>query len=83
MNLGVIKFVGGLVISVGVGNIVSNAIKATTPATISTFRKVCIAVGGFVLSSMIVDKATIYAEETVDKAISNFKNGKKELEDLT
>lgn len=61
------------VVSLGVGTIVNNAIKSTTPATVGTLKKVCIGIGGLVLSGMICDKATQYTEQQIDGAIKQIK----------
>jgi hypothetical protein len=68
-----IKKIGIIVVSVGVGAIVSNTIKSTTPSSIGTIKKFCIGVGGFVLSSMISDKASRYAEQQIDHTVMEIK----------
>lgn len=75
-----IKAAGSIIISVGVGAIVGNVIKCTTPPSVGTIKRVCIGVGGFVLSSMIGDKTTEYAEKKVDDAVNSIKNMVKEEE---
>lgn len=68
-----IKKVGTLVVSVGVGAIVGNAIKATTPSSINTINKVCIGIGGFVLTSMVCGMATKYTEAQIDETVNEIK----------
>lgn len=68
-----VKVVAGIVVSIGVGAIVGNAIKATTPANVSTIKKVCISVGAFVLSGIITDKAVSYTETKITEAIESVK----------
>jgi len=63
------KTVGGLVISVGVSAIISNVVRATTPARIGVFTKVCMIVGGLVLANMVSDEAVKYAEQKIDKIV--------------
>ena len=65
--LGLTKQIVGLVVSLGVGSIVKNAIEHTTPSTITTLKKVGVGVGGFVLSMMVSDAATKFADEKIDE----------------
>lgn len=72
----------GIVVSVGVGAIVGNAIKSTTPDTIGLVKKACVAVGAFVVSHMIQEKASEYVENKIDntvKQIEEFGKNKEEL----
>lgn len=72
--LSLVKTVVEITVSVGVGAVVGNAIKASTPAGIHVVKRVAIGVGGFVLSSMVGDMATKYATETIDETASKIKN---------
>lgn len=72
-KIDILKKVGGIVVSVGVGAIVTNAIKATSPTSMGTIKKVCVIVGGLVLSSMVSDLAVKYAEETIDNTVKEIK----------
>lgn len=72
-KINIIKQVGSLVISTGIGAIVGNAVKATTPADVRTLKKICIGVGSFILGSMASELATRYAEEKIDHAVYNIK----------
>lgn len=67
----------GLVVSAGAGAIVSNAIKASTPANAKIIQKISIGIGGFVLSNMIGDMATKYANDNIDTAVNTFKQAKE------
>lgn len=67
--LSITKAALGLVASIGVGNIVGNAVKATTPANLNTINKITIQVGTFVLSGMVADQATKYLNEQIDSLI--------------
>jgi len=68
MNLlAIAKGALGLVISTGVGNIVGNAVKMTTPAGQNTFNKVATNVGAFVLAAMIADKTVEYSDAQFEK----------------
>ena len=68
-----VKTAAGIIVSVGVSAIVGNTIKYTTPDTAGTIKKVCIGIGSFVLSSMVVDSASEYAGKKIDKAVNEFK----------
>jgi len=71
--LNLIKTVTEIVVSVGVGAVVGNTIKLTTPAGTHVLKRVAIGVGGFVLSSMISDKASTYATTTIDETVEKIK----------
>lgn len=70
----IIKTVGGIVVSVGVGGIVGNIVKATTPASVGLIKKVCIGVGTVVLSNMATDKAVEYSTNKLDNIMKIFNN---------
>lgn len=72
-KIGMIKKIVGMGVSFGVGAIVNNIIKSTTPKSIGTFKKVCIGLGAFALGSMISDKAVKYTEDTIDNGINEVK----------
>jgi len=65
-KLDILKGVAELVVSVGVSAIVGNTIKTTTPPDIHMIKRVCVGVGGFVLSGMIGDKTAEYASKQID-----------------
>lgn len=71
MNIQLLKAGAQLIVSVGTGSIVGNAIKATTPAHMSLIKKTCVSVGGLVISSMIADKASDYAGQQIDDAMDS------------
>lgn len=66
-----VKTIGGIIVSVGVGAIVGNVINHTTPNNIGIFKKVCIAIGSLILTSMVGDKAVQYTEEKVTNAVKS------------
>lgn len=70
--LGLIKQAVGLVVSLGVGAIVKNAIEHTTPGTVTAFKKVGISIGGIVLSMMVSDAATKFADGKIDEMSQKF-----------
>lgn len=65
-KLELVKTGVGLVASVGVGAIVGNAIKATTPSDIKTISKLCVAVGSLVLTGILGDMASKYTDDQID-----------------
>ena len=72
-KIDMIKKIGTLVVSVGVGAIVGNAIKATTPSSINTINKVCIGIGAFVLTGMVSGMAAKYTEEQINETVNEIK----------
>ena len=65
--LGLAKTVIGFVVSLGVGNIVGNAIKFTTPTTLRFLEKICIGAGTLVLCGVASDVALQYTESKIDQ----------------
>ena len=68
--LTVVKMVGGLVISVGVGAVATNLIKSTTPEDIKKVTKVCISVGSFFAAGLAASAASDKFEGTMDSIIN-------------
>lgn len=64
--MGTIKLVGGLVISIGIGAITKNLIKATTPEDVKRFTKFCIGVGSFFVAGAAAKAATDKFDGTFD-----------------
>lgn len=62
-----------VVVSAGVGMIVANAVKMTTPLNVGVLKKLSIGAGSFVLGSMLSDKATEYTDQTIDKVADQVK----------
>lgn len=67
--LSVLKSLTELAVSTGVGAIVSNASKAAVPANAHLVKKVTIAFGTFILSSMVAEQAVEYSKGKIDKGI--------------
>ena len=59
----------GFVVTVGVGAIVGNLVKSTTPVDTSKIIKACIKVGSLVVTGAVGDLAGKYAEEQIDEAV--------------
>lgn len=68
--LTITKMIADVVVSAGAAAVVGNAIKASTPATLKTTQKVSIAVGGFVLSSMVGAAASKHTSEQIDTTLA-------------
>ncbi len=68
-----LKAAGEIIISVGVGAIVGNVIKSTTPIGTGPVKKLCILVGSFVLCNMVGDQAIDYTEKKIDEAVEQVK----------
>ena len=76
-KIDVVKTIAGIVSGIGSGVVINNIIKATTPSNLGTFSKIGVAIGGFILSSIISDKASQYAEELVDTTVNSIKESSK------
>lgn len=76
-----IKFVSGLAVSVGVGNIVSNIVNKTTPENVGKIRKFCITAGGFVISSFLGAVAVGYTEKQIDGVAKYFNTNVEQPEE--
>lgn len=75
-KLNIVKQAAELLVSMGTGAIVGNAVKLTTPAEVSKVQRVTIAIGSFALSAMISDAVGKYASnqiEQVAEQVSNLK----------
>ena len=79
-KLEMVKTITQIVVSVGVGGIVGNAIKFTTPASVSLAKKVCIGVGSMILSNMVSDKAVQYSDQKIEDIANIFKTTSNEVE---
>ena len=67
MNLfAIAKPVLSLATSMGVGTVVGNAVKATTPAALKTSQKVLVGIGGVAVSTIASHLAQSHIEQQVD-----------------
>lgn len=76
-KLEIAKQIAELIVCVGVGAVVGNAVKIGTPADAKLLAKAGIAVGGFVLANMTGDFAAQYARRQIDEAILQFNLAKE------
>lgn len=65
----IVKMVLGVIVSVGVGAIISNVIKTSTPIRVKPIMKACMYIGGVMLSGLVGDQAVKYAEQKVDEIV--------------
>lgn len=78
-KLEAVKGASKIVVGVGVGAIVGNAVAFTTPAIgVGLLMRGAISVGSFVLSNMVSDKAVNYADEKIDEIVDAVKNATTE-----
>lgn len=82
MNIAMIKIISGLIVSVGVGTIVSNAVKSITPTSTSTIKNIVVGIGGLVLSSMLAVKAVEYTEMKIDDGVDVVRRLATELKEI-
>lgn len=68
-----VKLVTQVVAGLGVGRIVSSIVRNNV-SVISTFDKVVVNTGGFVLGSMIVEQANNHIERSVDDVVKLLKS---------
>ncbi len=71
--LGLVKAAADLIVSMGVGVVVGNVIKTTTPATLNLAQKIGVGVGSFVLCHMFGDMAARYTTQTIFESASEDK----------
>lgn len=69
------------VVGTGIGALVGNLVKQSTPSDTKKYRKVAIFVGGYVLSSMLTDAASKYVNHNIDEVVDQYKQTKEAVED--
>lgn len=65
-KLEILKTAVGLVVSVGVGTVVGNAIKATTPLNQNLLNRSLVKVGAFFVGGVLSEAAFTSVEKTID-----------------
>lgn len=78
-----VKQVVTVVVSAGVGAIVGNAVRHTSPADMGLFKKACVGVGSLVLGSMLSDKASEYTDAKIDETVEEVQNMFAQTEEAT
>lgn len=77
-----IKTIIGLTTSIGVGQVVQNIVEATTPNNLSKVKKITTIVGGIVVSAVLSNSASEYAEEQFDSIRNAFNTLTKKQEEV-
>ena len=80
-KLDVVKFVATTVVSFATGAVVTNAVRATSPTTAKTLPRIVIGIGSFVLSGIVSDFASKYAEDKIDESVEGYTKAKQTFED--
>lgn len=78
--LSILKLVSELAVSTGVSAIVSNASRAAVPENARFVKKATIAVGTFVLSHMVAEKAVKYTNEKIENGLEEVRKVKATLD---
>lgn len=78
--LNIVKGGTELIVTIGVGAVVGNAIKATTPEEMKLVKKLSVGVGSVVLTSVAGDVASRYVNKQIDNAVLSFKEAKRKIE---
>ena len=71
--LPIVKLVAEGIASIGVGHVVSNAIKATTPEDLTRYQRVAVGVGSVVIGGIASKAASNYASGTITEIVDFFK----------
>lgn len=71
--IGLIKFAADIVVSAGVGAVVGNAVKATSPLAMKLPTQIIVGVGTAALTGMAGSKAANYVSEQIDTAADQLK----------
>ena len=78
-KLDILKSVITLVASVGVGAVVTNAVKSTTPADLKVLNRIAVVIGSAAVSYVASDGAAKYFGSYVDEVTEMVKNVKDGL----
>lgn len=71
--INLIKTTAGLVTGLGVGTVVGNLIKSTTPANVKILNKILVGVGGFVIGGALSEIASNAVEQRIDEGVEALK----------
>jgi hypothetical protein len=81
MKKEIVKSVINVVVGIGVGAVINNAIGATTPRNSTELDKVKVFVGSCIIAGLITKVCVDYVEETMEgikKIYDDYKDSKKE-----
>jgi hypothetical protein len=74
------KLAAQIVAGLGVTKIVNDIVKNNV-AVVTTFQKVTVSAGSFVLGSMLMDQSSKHIEETANNLVNWIENRKSEIEE--
>lgn len=72
-KLEMVKAGAQIVVSIGVGIVVGNVVKASSPAGRNVLKNICVGAAGLVLSDMVSDKACSHVETKIDAVADQLK----------
>lgn len=72
-KLEMVKAGAQIVVSIGVGIVVGNVVKVSSPAGRNVLKNICVGVAGLVLSDMVSDKACSHVETKIDDVANQLK----------
>lgn len=70
--LAITKGVATAATSIGIGSVVGNAVKATTPFAATRLTKTIVGVGGLALTALVSEAASRQTEAKIDEAVQAF-----------
>ena len=72
-KLEMVKAGAQIVVSIGVGLVVGNVVKLSSPAEQNVLKNICVGAAGLVLSDMVNDKACSHVETKIDDVANRLK----------
>lgn len=72
-KLEMVKAGAQIVVSIGVGIVVGNVVKVSSPAGRNVLKNICVGAAGLVLSDMVSDKACSHVETKIDDVVNQLK----------
>lgn len=81
--LKVFKAATNIVVSVGAGAVIKNAIRATTPEDVKKIGKIGIVIGGFAISGLVADAAVKHVDNMTDEFVTAVKNARNPVHNIT
>ncbi len=82
--LGIVKGVTELAVSAGVGVVVGNVVKATTPYDLNKFQRIIVGIGAYGLGGVLGDLSAKYISSEIDgyaERVKNLIHPSEEVED--
>ena len=77
-KLEMVKAGAQIVVSIGVGVVVGNVVKLSSPAGRNVLKNICVGAAGLVLSDMISDQACSHVETNIDDVANQLKEAVRE-----